>query len=479
VSGALWTADEAAVATGGTATGWDRVGGVSIDTREIGPGEMFVALAGENRDGHAFVADALAKGAGCAMVTHRPEGVGADAPLLIVRDTLEGLQALGVAARARSDATVIAVTGSLGKTTVKEMLRAMLAAQGATHAAARSFNNHWGVPLTLARMPRAADWAVIEIGMNHAGEITPLTRLARPDVALVTTVAPVHLENFADVAGIADAKAEIFAGLEPGGTAVLPADNEWHDRLAAQTGGAAQLTFGEGEGADLRLTGVTLGPETTVLRLSIRGEAALARIAAPGRHLALNATAALAAALAAGADPARAIIGLGAWRPAEGRGARETVSLGPSGIDGAVILIDESYNASPDSVRAALAVLAAAPVEHDIGRISKGRRIAFLGDMRELGPEEAALHAGLADAPEMADIDRVHCCGPLMRALHDALPAERRGQWLEDSAALAARVPRLVDAGDVCMVKGSNASRMGRVVAAIRALGRPARAEET
>ena len=466
----LWTAAEAEAATQGAASGWRAVTGVSIDTREIAPGEMFVALAGEHRDGHAFVADALARGAGAAMVTHRPEGVAPDAPLLVVGDTLEGLRGLAAAARARTAARVIAVTGSLGKTTVKEMLRAMLAAQGRTHAAARSFNNRWGVPLTLARMPRATDWAVIEIGMNHAGEIAPLSRLARPDVALVTTVAPVHLENFADLGGIADAKAEIFAGLEPGGTAVLPAENEWHDRLAAQTGGAARLSFG-GAAGDIRLTGVTLGPETTVLRLAIPGAPALARLAAPGRHLALNATAALAAAIAAGADPARALIGLGAWRPGEGRGARETVSLGPAGIDGAVILIDESYNASPDSMRAALAVLAAAPVEHDIGRIAKGRRIAFLGDMHELGPEEAALHARLAQAPEMAGIDRVHCCGALMRALHDALPAERRGQWLEDSAALAARVPRLVDAGDVCMVKGSNASRMGRVVAAIRALG--------
>ena len=474
----LWTARDAAAATRGTASGWESVCGVSIDTREIAPGEMFVALAGEHRDGHAFVADALARGAGCAMVTHRPEGVAQDAPLLIVDDTLAGLRGLAAAARARTGARVIAVTGSLGKTTVKEMLRAMLAAQGRTHAATRSFNNHWGVPLTLARMPRDTQWAVIEIGMNHAGEIAPLSRLARPHVALVTTVAAVHLENFDDVGGIADAKAEIFAGLEPGGTAVLPADNAWQDRLAAQTGAAERLSFGEAA-ADLRLTDVTLGADTTVLGLSIRGERALARLAAPGRHLALNATAALAACLAAGADPARALIGLGAWRPAEGRGARKTVALGPGGIDGAITLIDESYNASPASVRAALAVLAAAPVEHDIGRISRGRRVAFLGDMLELGPEEAALHAGLAQAPEMAEIDRVHCCGPRMRALHAALPAERRGQWAEDSDALAARVPGLVDAGDVCMVKGSNGSRMGRVVAAIRAVGAASGGQET
>ena len=473
----LWTAEEAAAATAGEATGWQSVTGVSIDTREIAPGEMFVALAGEHRDGHAFVADALARGAGAAMVTHRPEGVAADAPLLVVGDTLEGLRALAAAARARSHARVIAVTGSVGKTTVKEMLRVMLAAQGTTHAATRSFNNHWGVPLTLARMPRETDWAVIEIGMNHAGEIAPLSRLARPDVALVTTVAAVHLENFDSVAGIAEAKAEIFAGLAPGGVAVLPADSDWHDRLAARAGDAARLSFGEGP-ADLRLTGVTLGPATTVLALSIRGARALARLAAPGRHLALNATAALAGTVAAGADPARALIGLGQWRPAEGRGARETISFGPAGLDGSITLIDESYNASPASVRAALAVLAAAPVEDDIGRVSRGRRLAFLGDMLELGPEEEALHAALAEAPEMAGIDRVHCCGARMRALHAALPRERRGHWAEDGAALADEVRRLVDAGDVCMVKGSNASRMGRVVAAIRALGGARGAEE-
>ena len=468
----LWTAAEAAAATGGTATGWQSVTGISIDTREIAPGELFVALKGDNRDGHAFVADALARGAGAAMVTHRPEGVAEDAPLLVVGDTLEGLRSLAAAARARMQGRVIAVTGSLGKTTVKEMLAAMLATQGRTHAATRSFNNHWGVPLTLARMPRDTDWAVIEIGMNHAGEITPLTRLARPDVALVTTVAAVHLENFESVAGIADAKAEIFAGLGPEGTAVIPADNDHAGRLRAAAEGHAQLSFGEGE-ADIRLVEATPGAEATSLRVEIRGAPAFVRLPAPGRHLALNATAALAAAVAAGADPARAILGLSAWAPGAGRGAREAVTLGPEGLDGTIALIDESYNASPASVRAALAVLGMAEVEHDIGRIARGRRVAFLGDMLELGPEEAALHAALAEAPEMAAIDRVHTCGPRMRALHDALPPGRRGQWFEDSTAMAEAVRRLVDAGDVCMVKGSNGSRMARVVAAIRALGAP------
>lgn len=468
----LWTAAEAAGATGGTATGWGAVSGVSIDTREIAPGDLFVALAGDNRDGHAFVADALARGAGAAMVTHRPEGVSADAPLLIVDDTLAGLRALGAAARTRTAARVIAVTGSLGKTTVKEMLRAMLAGQGRVHAATRSFNNHWGVPLTLARMPRNTDWALIEIGMNHAGEITPLARLARPHVAVITTVAAVHLENFADVAAIADAKAEILSGLEPGGTAVLPADSPWFARLASRAD-SAPLSFGR-EGGDIRLTGVTGAEAATVLQLSIRGARAIGRLSAPGEHLADNACAALAAAVAAGADPARLLLGLSAWRPAGGRGARERIDIGPGGMDGRIILIDDSYNASPASVRAALAVLASASVTDDVGRIARGRRIAFLGDMLELGPDEMALHAGLAELAEMARIDRVHCCGPRMRALHAALPPERRGQWFEDSARLAAAVPRLLDAGDVCMVKGSNGARMARVVAAIRALAETA-----
>ena len=266
MSGYLWTAGDAAAATSGKLHGnWQGVTGISIDTRGIAPGELFVALAGENRDGHEFVAQALAAGAGAAMVSHVPDGVATGAPLLVVQDTLAALGALGVVARARSAARVIAVTGSVGKTSTKEMLRAMLGCQGRVHAAEKSFNNHWGVPLTLARMPADTEFAVIELGMNHPGEITPLSRLARPHVALVTAIEAVHLEAFNSVEEIADAKAEIFTGLEPGGIAILNGDNPQFDRLAAQVGEAGILSFGTAD-CDLVLHEATLRAPATVVK---------------------------------------------------------------------------------------------------------------------------------------------------------------------------------------------------------------------
>lgn len=468
----LWTAAEAAAATGGEARGWDGVSGVSIDSRTLAPGDLFVALAGESRDGHEFVAQALANGAAAAMVSRVPDGLPAGAPLLLVNDTLEGLRALGSAARARSAARVIAVTGSVGKTSTKEMLRAMLAPQGATHAAEKSFNNHWGVPLTLARMPAATRWAVIEMGMNHPGEITPLSRLARPHVALITAVEAVHLAAFDSVEQIADAKAEIFAGLEPRGVAILNRDNPHFARLVRQAGAARILSFGTAD-ADLLLEQATIAGLATVVRARILGQPVAIKLGAPGAHFALNAVAALGAVTAVGADLARAGLAMADWAPPEGRGQRWRIDLGPAGLDGAITLIDESYNANPASMRAALAVLAASPVTHGAGRISRGRRLAFLGDMLELGPTEHALHAGLAALPEIDRIDQLHLAGPRMRSLHEALPAGKRGEWFEDSAALAERARRLVDAGDVCMVKGSLGMAMRRVVEAIKALGEP------
>jgi len=470
----LWTAEAAARATCGWASGWSGVTGVAIDTRTIAPGDLFVALAGESRDGHDFAAEALAKGAGAAMLSHRPDGVAGDAPVLMVNDTRTALEALGAAARARTRAKVLAVTGSVGKTSTKEMLAAMLAAQGRVHAAERSFNNHWGVPLTLARMPAETDYAVLEIGMNHAGEIRPLSRLARPHVALITAVAAVHLAAFDSVEAIADAKAEIFAGLEPGGTAVLNCDDAHFERLAAAAGSARIWHFGADPAADIQLIEARIAGEATVVRARLEGRPIAFKIGQPGRHFAENALGALAAAIAAGADAARAVLALAGWTALAGRGARHRIELGPAGLDGEITLIDESYNANPASLRAALAVLGAAPVTDDIGRVARGRRIAFLGDMLELGETAEALHAGIADLPELGSVDLVHCCGPLMQALHEALPREKRGLWFPDSRGLAARARRMVDAGDVCMVKGSKGSAMGPVVAAIRSLGHAA-----
>jgi UDP-N-acetylmuramoyl-tripeptide--D-alanyl-D-alanine ligase len=470
----LWTAAEAAQATDGTAHGtargdW-RATGVAIDTREIAPGDLFVALAGENRDGHAFVAQALAAGAAAAMVSRVPDDVPSDAPLLLTGDTLAALGRLGAAGRARTGARVIAVTGSVGKTSTKEMLRAMLAGQGPTHAAARSFNNHWGVPLTLARMPAGTAFAVLEIGMNHAGEITPLSRLARPHVALVTTIEPVHLEHLGSIEAIADAKAEILAGLEPDGVAVLNADAAQFARLAAAAAPHRVIAFGAAA-PDFALDEASVFGAATLVRARVEGRPVAFKIGAPGAHFALNALGALAAVHAAGGDICRAALALATWTPPGGRGNRETIALGPAGMDGAVTLLDESYNANPASMRAALAVLAASRPEDGLGRVSRGRRLAFLGDMLELGPDEAAFHARLADLPEMDAIDRVHCCGPRMKALHTALPRGKRGLWCEDSARLAAEVAKAVDPGDVVMVKGSLGARMARVVEAIRGLG--------
>ncbi|MEM7498372.1 MAG: UDP-N-acetylmuramoyl-tripeptide--D-alanyl-D-alanine ligase [Pseudomonadota bacterium] len=472
----LWTASDAAEATGGRVTGDWAASGISIDSRTLVAGDLFVALV-DVRDGHDFAAAALEAGACAVMIHRRPDGLPSGAPCIEVGDTLEALRRLGAAGRARSGAKVLAVTGSSGKTTTKDMAAAMLASlPGAkVHAAELSLNNHWGVPLTLARMPQDATHAVLEIGMNHAGEIGPLSRLARPHAALVTMIGEAHIGNLGSIENIAKAKAEIFEGLVEGGTAVLPADSEQLRVLEARAG-ADVVRFGRSEGADFRLVEARMGGGTTVVSARLRGAPWSFRIGAPGLHLASNALGALAALDAIGANPARAALALAAWSPGAGRGERWRIALGPGGLDGEIVLLDESYNANPASVRAALAVLGSETVVDGIGRVARGRRVAFLGDMLELGPDEAAHHAGLAETPEMAGVDLVHCCGPAMRALWEALPRGRRGHWAESSAALAARARATLDAGDVAMVKGSKGARMGPVVDAIKALGAPAKA---
>jgi UDP-N-acetylmuramoyl-tripeptide--D-alanyl-D-alanine ligase len=473
----LWTHETAAAATGGTATRPFAATGVSIDTRTLAAGDLFVAIAAA-RDGHAFVADALARGAVAAMVAHVPAGVAAGAPLLTVPDTLAGLTALGAAARARSAACVVAVTGSAGKTSTKDMLRAILPRAGATHGAAASYNNHLGVPLTLARLPADAAYAVIEIGMNHRGEIAPLARLARPHVAVITTIAPAHLEALGSMEAIAAEKADIVAGLAPGGTAVLPAGLPQTPILlaAARAAGARVVTFdATGEApADWRWSDLALGAGSASGRVEGPAGPLLVRLAAPGRHMAANALAALAAATAAGADPALAAIDLGRWVPPAGRGSRLRLLFDPGDEGSAFTLIDDAFNANPASLAAALDVLAAQAPQDGQGRIARGRRIAILGDMLELGPDEAAIHADVARHPAMAVIDRVHCAGPRMRALWDALPGDRRGRWTETAAELAADARRLADPGDVVLVKGSKGSRISLVVDAFKELCHPA-----
>lgn len=471
---ALWTSDDAVAAIGGRATKSFAANGISIDTRSIQPGDLFVALK-DVRDGHDFVADALRKGAAAALVSGIPEGCSEADPLLIVGDVLDGLTALGKAGRDRTKAKVVAVTGSVGKTSTKEMLRAVLAGQGKVHAAEASFNNHWGVPITLARLPEDADFAVIEIGMNHPGEIAPLARLARPHVAMITTIAPAHLEAFENIEGIAREKAAIFEGLEPGGTAVIPSGLDVTPilRAAAERAGAATLSFGIRADDDFRADEITLAQDRTVVKATRRGAPVLFKVQTAGRHFAMNALGVLAVADALGADLAVAACDLGLWSPPAGRGAREKVYLDV--VDEALSfdLLDDAFNANPASMAAALDVLAAAEPRNGIGRFLEGRRIAVLGDMLELGPDEAALHEAIADHPAMARIHTVHCVGLRMKALWNRLPARKRGDWAETAGEMAAAAHQIADAGDIVLVKGSKGSKVSVVVDALKKLGQP------
>ena len=468
---ALWTSQDAKAATGGQTTQDWSANGVSIDTRTLRKGDLFVALK-DIRDGHDFVAQALEKGAAAALVSHIPAGLPKDAPLLIVPDVLQALEALGQAARARSKARIVAVTGSVGKTSTKEMLRAMLSGQGTTHAAEASYNNHWGVPLTLARMPADADFAVIEIGMSNPGEIAPLARLARPHVALITTVAPAHLAAFGSVEGIAREKGAVFDGLEPGGTAVINLDLATTPVLLnmARAKGATLLGFGAASGADWHLDEIRPGDEITVVRASHGGQMSLFRIASPGRHFALNALGALASVAALGADPVLAAHDLGRWRPPSGRGTRERIDLDmveETFFD----LIDDSFNANPASLAASLDMLIGAKPVDGIGSLGAGRRIAILGDMLELGDQELMLHAAVAEHPGLKAVTLIHCAGPRMRELYRVLPLAQRGEWVETAAELAARARSLMDPGDILLVKGSKGSKVSLVAEALRRLG--------
>jgi UDP-N-acetylmuramoyl-tripeptide--D-alanyl-D-alanine ligase len=458
----LWTIDDMAASMraqrGGTLPA--DVSGVSIDSRTVGKRDAFFAIHGENRDGHDFVDDALKGGAGLAVVASSRRERFPDAPLLVVPDVLDALRELGRAARARSQAKVIAVTGSVGKTGTKEALRLALSADGETHASVASYNNHWGVPLSLARWPASAKYAVFEIGMNHAGEITPLTQLVRPHVAVVTSIEPVHLEFFGSLEKIADAKAEIFSGVEAGGAAVLNRDNAQFARLAsaAKSAGIQRVvSFGEDGNAEARLLRVSLQPDTSTVDASILGQPVTYKLGTPGRHLVLNSLAVLAAASLAGADLALSALALNNLKPVTGRGERIYLTV-PGGN---ALLIDESYNANPASMRAAIALLGQAQVG------KRGRRIAVLGDMLELGTSGAELHRGLVQSIEAAGIDLVFCSGPLMRTLWEALPSRARGGYAEAAAGLEPAVLEAIRAGDAVMVKGSLGSKMGPIVKAL------------
>jgi UDP-N-acetylmuramoyl-tripeptide--D-alanyl-D-alanine ligase len=459
---ALWQWEELAAAAGGQADGTPAapITGFSIDTRTLEPGDVFVALKAE-RDGHEFVGAAFAKGAAAAVVMETYRRTPADGALLRAARPLATLEAIGQAARRRSQARIVAVTGSAGKTGTKEMLRLCLSEAGATHASEKSYNNHWGVPLTLARMPRGARFGVFEIGMNHPGEITPLTRMVRPHVAVITTVEPVHLQYFASVEAIAEAKAEILSGLEPGGTAILPHDNAHFALLAerASAAGADVISFGLAEAADVRCIQASMDDRGSAVIAGAGSRRFPYRVGAPGEHYVRNSLAVLAALEALGADAMRCLPALARIAAPAGRGARSLLEA-PGG--GRVLLIDESYNANPASVRAALATMATVPRE------AFPRRVAVLGDMLELGEAAADLHRGLTDAVEAAGIDLVLACGPMMQRLYEHLAPAQRGAWAAHSAELEPALVAAVRAGDAVMIKGSLGSGMAPLVEALR-----------
>ena len=454
----LWSAQQAALATGGRAVGEWAVTGVSIDTRTLQTGDLFVALKAA-RDGHDFVADALAAGAGAALVSRVPDGVDDTAPLLIVPDVQTALEDLGRAARARTEAKVIGVTGSVGKTSTKEMLRHMLGACGKTHASVASYNNHWGVPLTLARMPADTEFAVIEIGMNHPDEIAPLAKMAAPDVAMVTTVAEVHLEAFDDINGIALEKASIIDGLVPNGVAIMNADTPCTKVIETYTKDVTTRWFGAAA-AEASLSDVQVKGAETHAVLQLEGATYPVTIGTAGRHFAMNALGALLAVGYLGADRRTAVTGLAAWNPLGGRGARQKLKI----YSGTLDLIDDAYNANPTSLHAAMQVLAEADAP---------RKIAFLGDMKELGEKEHDFHREVAHWPCTDAIDIIHTVGPLMKSLHDVLPDGKRGQHFGDSAAMAAQAAHLVQAGDAVLLKASLSTNMRKVVDALQELGHP------
>lgn len=447
----LWTSEEIAKAVGGTASTDFAGGGVAFDSREVGNGDLFVALSGETTDGHRFVPQAFAQGAAGAIVSQPVEG-----PHVLVADTRAALDALGVAARARTNATIIGVTGSVGKTSTKEALWAALSrmAPGQAHRSVKSYNNHTGVPLSLARMPAATRYGVFEMGMNHQGEIAALTRMVRPHVALVTTIAPAHIENLGSIDNIARAKAEIFEGLEPGGTAIVPFDNPQCDLLveAARSHAGRVVTFGMGQDADVRAV-EAIGTRTggTLVSVQLPDGGVTFTVGQPGDHWVLNALAVIAAVSAAGGDLAVAGLALAELPGMAGRGERVTICAGAA----EALLIDESYNANPASMAATLKVLGATPA---------ARRVAVLGAMRELGAHGPALHAELADPIAQANVDFALLVGEEMAPLAETLEGRTRFAHVPAAADALDALRGEVGAGDAVLIKASNSVGLGRLV---------------
>jgi UDP-N-acetylmuramoyl-tripeptide--D-alanyl-D-alanine ligase len=437
------------------------ISGISIDSRSIGPGEAFFAIKGDRVDGHDYASMAMANGAALLVVSEaRLPALGRlTVPMIVVEDVLAALAKLGLAARERTQAKIIAVTGSVGKTTTKEMLRHVLTPSGKVHASVASFNNHWGVPLTLARMAEDTDFGIFEIGMNHPDEIRPLVKMVQPHVAIITTIAAAHLGNFKSIKEIAAAKAEIFDGLVAGGHAILNRDSDQFNFLdrAAQAAGVENIhTFGQHPKADFRLAEFNGSEENSALWLTLDGDTMEIAIGAPGRHIAENALAVLGTVTLVGADLDKAIEALATLQPEKGRGKRHRLSIG----NGYFTLIDESYNANPASMRAAIALLAASSED-------RGRRIAVLGDMLEMGDYAQRVHADLAGPLLAAGIEHAWLAGPEMAALRDSLPDSVHVEFREKTEELADFILNSVAPGDVLMVKSSLGTGFGKIVAGL------------
>lgn len=477
----LWTAEAISEAVNGTppATDW-AVTGVTIDSRAIEPGDLFIALKGEAFDGHDYVKAALDAGAAGALVSHIPDGM-SNERLIVTADTRKALGGLGRAARARTKAGIVAVTGSVGKTGTKEALRMALGRYKPTHASAASYNNDIGVPLSLARMPADVGYGVFELGMNHEGELTPLSLMARPHVVLITTVEAAHIEFFNSIEDIADAKAEIFAGLQSGGTAVLNRDNSQFARLlrAAEDYGCANVvSFGQDEAADVRLLKHALHETCSCITADVAGQIVTYKVGLPGRHWVMNSLGVLAVVKSIGADLGLACLALGELAAVEGRGRRYEVALADT-PNAKITVIDESYNANPASMRAALETLGQANIERVTKLASgseirrRGRRIAVLGDMGELGFASDLLHESLAGPIDEAKIDLIYTVGPRMAHLAKALPPEHQGGHVASAGEMAKRLLPQVQNGDVIMIKGSKSTGMGMIVKALLALEKP------
>lgn len=462
MSSPLWTKDEIVAATGArVGSGFAQATGASIDTRTLEPGDLYFAIKGDIHDGHDFAPAALEKGASAAVVSADKAASFATDRLIVVPDVLEAMRQMGEYARKRANARIVAITGSVGKTGTKEAMRLALSRQGRTHASVASYNNHWGVPLTLARMPRETEYGVFEIGMNHAYEILPLTGMVRPHVAVITTIEPVHIEFFPSLWGIADAKGEIFSSIEPGGTAVINRDSPYFERMKAHAFASAAgrvISFGEHDASDIRATRILVKPDQSIVEATVFGKPLTYRIGTAGRHIALNSLSVLAASHALGADLALVALSFAELKPPVGRGERTMLSVG----DGEALLIDESYNANPASMRAALANLGAVELDRH------ARRIAVLGDMKELGEKGPGLHEELAEAIEGNGIDLVFAAGPLMQNLVSKLPKAKIGLHAETSAELVDAVCAVVRPGDAVMVKGSLSMKMALIVKALK-----------